>query len=138
MFTFGREHELECAVRDLRDANQAHMITNVVDAVHDILEGKSTPESVRSIAIRAFTDGGSGVWEQTGSWLRKLTAEYPELESVWHELSNSPDGNTRFRVACFINELPRALATEIGVRLTDDRHKKTREMALARLDEINA
>jgi hypothetical protein len=138
MFTFGREHERECAVRYLRDPNQAHLITSVVDAVHDVLEGKSTPDSVRPLAIRAFTEGGSGVWEQTGSWLRKLAAKYPELDSVWRDLSHSPDGNTRFRVACFLNELPTELATEIGARLKDDRHEKTREMTQARLDETRA
>jgi hypothetical protein len=138
MFTFGREHERECAVRYLRDKDDAHLITSVVDAVHDVLEGKSPPESVRPLAIRAFSDGGSGVWEQTGSWLRNIAAKYPDLSTVWLELSNSPDGKVRFRVACFINELPKELAMEIGDRLKDDRHKKTREMAIARLDEISA
>jgi hypothetical protein len=71
-----------------------------------------------------------------GSWLLKLAVEHPELKSVWHELSNSLNGKVRFRVACFINELPRPLANEIGNQLKDDRHKKTREMAQARLEEI--
>ena len=136
VFTFGREHERNCAVRYLRNADDAQLIINVVDAVHDILEGKVTPDSFGPAATLAFSNGGSGVWEQTGSWLRKLAARHPELESVWHELSQHSNGKVRFRVACFLNELPKALAIELGAKLKDDRNKKTREMTQARLDEI--
>jgi hypothetical protein len=138
MFTFGRDHERECAVRYLRDADEAQLIVSVVDVVHDVLEGKVDPEAVRPVVIRAFSDGGLGVWEQTGSWLRKLVNDYPQLEAVWLELSTSPEGKVRFRVACFLNELPRSLAVKIGSTLKDDRHKKTREMAQTRLEEIGA
>ena len=136
MFTFGREHERNCAVRNLRKPDDVQLITNVVDGVHDVLEGNVSPDAIRPVILLAFSLGGSGVWEQAGSWLRKLAAKYPELESVWTELATNSEGKVRFRVACFIDELPRALALEIGSKLKDDRHKRTREMAQGRLSEI--
>jgi hypothetical protein len=136
VFTFGREHERNCAVRNLRKPEDILLITNVVNGVHDVLEGKVAADAIRPVIILAFSLGSSGVWEQTGSWLRKLSVKYPELESVWTELSTNSDGKVRFRVACFINELPKTLALEIGSRLKEDRHKRTREMAQGRLSEI--
>jgi hypothetical protein len=136
MFTFGRDHEKSCAVRYLRNANESQRIAEVIDAVHDLLEKKVTPEAIRPLFSRVFAEGGSGVWEQTGSWLLKLSVEHPELLSLWRELAINPDGKTRFRTACFLNELPRALALELGHGLANDKHKKTKEMALARLEEI--
>lgn len=136
MFTFGRDHEKKCAVNYLRDTDESRRITDVVDAVHDVIEGKITSDSIRPILIGAFSDGGSGVWEQCGSWIIKLAAEHPGLHLLWHELSKSPDHKVRFRVACFIDKLPRSLALELGEQLKDDRHKKTREMARSRLDEF--
>jgi len=138
MFTFGREHEKKCAVQYLRDANESQRIVAVVDAVHDVLERRVQPEAVRSAFIDAFSQGGTGVWEQAGSWLRKLAADLPELDSMWYELSESSDGKVRFRVACLLNDLPQELALELGQKLRVDKHKKTREMALARLEEIGA
>jgi hypothetical protein len=138
VFTFGREHETKCAIQHIRKPEDAERITGVIDAVHDLLEGKAAAHSIRPIIVRAFSDGGDGVWQQSGSWLCKLSATYPELATVWSDLSNDPKAGVRFRVACFINDLPRPLALEIGGRLKDDRAKRTREMALARLAEIGA
>lgn len=137
MFTFGRDHERKCAVQYLRNSEDVQLITDVVDGVHDLFEGKSTSVLIRPIIIRAFSEGGSGVWEQTGSWLLKISAHCCELQSVWSELSTSPNGKVRFRVACFLNELPKPLAFEIGDHLKDDCNKKTREMAQARMEEIS-
>lgn len=138
MFTFGRDHERNCAIRNLRRPAEADRILGVVDAVHDVIDGAATIDSVRPIFVRSFSEGGSGVWEQTGSWLLKLSADQPTLSSVWYDLANSPDGKVRFRVACFLNDLPRPIALEIGEQLRTDRSKKTREMAVARLEEIGA
>ena len=136
MFTFGRDHERRCALQYLHNPNDAPLITDVIDAVHDVLDGKASLTSIRPIITRAFSEGGSGVWEQTGSWLRNLAYEYPELASLWNELSTNSDGKVRFRVACCMRDIPQPLALEIGSRLKEDRHKKTREMAQSRLDEV--
>jgi hypothetical protein len=138
MFTLGRQREKESALYYLRDSQQAPLIEGVVDAVHDLLEGRTTPDALRPVLSRAFVEGGTGVWEQTGSWLRKLIGEQPTLASLWSELASHIELKVRFRTACFINEMPPTLAREIGARLSLDRSKKVREMAEVRLKEIGS
>jgi hypothetical protein len=137
MFTFGRDHERKCAAEFVRKADQAAILVEVVDAVHDLLENKSSLEEIRPVLMRAFATGGAGVWESTGDWIRKVASEHPAFASLWRDMSDAPGGQVRFRVACFLNELPTPLAVELGNKLKDDRHKKTREMAIARLEEID-
>jgi len=136
MFTFGRQREKECALRYLKEPKQAHLIEAVVDAVHDLLEGRMSPDAIRAVLSRAFVEGGTGVWEQTGSWLQKLIGDQPTLESLWSEFASHPESKVRFRAACFINEMSPTLAREIGSRLSLDRSKKVREMAEARLSGL--
>lgn len=137
MFTFGRERERQCAVGYVRDASQHDMILGVVDAVHDFLEEKKTEAELSPILKCAFQQGGSGVWEQSGKWIRKLSHEYPVFLTLWSELAEYSDWKVRFRVACFLDEIPKELALELGARLTTDKSKKVREMALGRLEENN-
>jgi len=138
MFTFGRQREKESALYYLKDPQQAHLIEAVVDAVHDFLEGRASLDAVGPVLSRAFAEGGTGVWEQAGSWLRKLVVDQPTLESLWSELASHPGLKVRFRTACFINEMSPTLARNIGSRLSLDRSKKVREMAKARLEEIGS
>lgn len=136
MFTFGRERERQCAVGYVRDASQHDSILAVVDAVHDLLENKITEDESSVILTDAILHGGSGVWEQTGTWIRKLSQEYPGISKLWTSLADHPEWKVRFRVACFLNDMPRDLALELGSKLEEDKSKKVREMALARLEEI--
>ena len=82
VFTFGREHEQECARRNVRNPAQSGLVTELIDAVHDLLEAKASDERVRSAVRAAFVEGGSGVWDQAGSWLRKLCQEYPGFSAM--------------------------------------------------------
>lgn len=134
MFTFGRDHEKKCAAHYLRDASQVGLIADVVDAVHDVLEGKSTIDDVRETIVRAFSEGGSGAWEQAASWMTKLSSEYPELLSEWRSLAEHKKATVRYRVACCLNDMPQLLAQEIGRQLVNDRGSKVREMAMGRLE----
>ena len=136
MFTFGRQHEKACATRHLRDPQQAELIEGVIDTVQDLLEGVATDDTIRPKFIRGLVEGGSGVWEQTGSWLSKIIVDQPNLEGVWSELASHVEWKVRFRVACFINVMSPTLALEIGAQLMRDRSKKVRDMAEARLQEI--
>jgi hypothetical protein len=138
MFTFGRQREKECALHYLKDPQQAHLMEAVVDAVHDLLEGRMAPDAIRPVLSRAFIEGGTGVWEQTGSWLGKLIRDQPTLESLWSEFSSHPELMVRLRAACFINEMSPILARDIVSRLRLDRSKKVREMAEARLEELES
>ena len=138
MFTFGREREKESALHYLRDPQHVHLIEAVVDAVHDLLEGRDSLDAVRHVLSRAFLNGGAGVWEQAGSWLRKLVADQPSIESLWSEFASHPEPKVRFRTACFIDEMSPTLARIIGSQLSLDGSKKVREMAEARLEEIGS
>jgi len=136
MFTFGPQRGKESALHYLKDPRQAQLIEAVVDVVHDLLEGRTSADSIRTVLARAFVEGGTGVWEQAGSWLRKLIPEWPTLETLWSELADHSELKVRFRTACFINEMPPTLAREIGSRLSLDRSRKVRGMAEARLREL--
>ncbi len=137
MFTFGREHERECALSYLRRRDDNAPVTELVDAVHDFLNGECTKESLSGTIVNLFVEGSSGAWEQAGSWLRRLVHEDSDFQLVWRELAEHRKGTVRFRVACHINDMPAALARELGSRLAEDPHKKTRAIAKARLDELS-
>jgi hypothetical protein len=134
MFTFGRDHEKKCAIAKCRNPDQAAILAGVVDAVHDLLDGKSSLETIRPVLIDAIAKGGSGVWESTGNWMLKIANDHPEFATIWRDLALDPDWQARFRVACFLNDIPQPLATEIGANLKTDRSQKVREMAIARLE----
>ncbi len=131
MFTFGRDHEKACAVRHLRNPRQSQLIEAVIDGAHDLLEGRIAEDDLRPILSRAFTEGGSGVWEGTASWLRKLIREYPHLRSLWSKLANHAEWRVRFRAACCIRDMPAPLAKQIAILLRYDRSRKVCEMAAA-------
>ena len=137
MFTFGREHEKKCAAQYLRDPNQIEIIEGVVDAVHDLLDGHCDIDDAGKILAAAFSRGGSGAWEQTASWMSKLACDYPKILSEWRSLASHSKANVRFRVACCLNDMPPAIANEVGGILANDKSKKVREMAEARLEEIS-
>lgn len=135
MFTFGRERERESALKYLKDSKDAPLILAVIDSVHDLLEKRISEDRLREVLIETFVKGGSGVWEQTGAWIRKFSKENPSFNSLWLTLSDHPEWQTRFRVATFINEMPADIATTLCVKLKDDQSKKVSEMALARMEE---
>lgn len=132
MFTFGREHERKCAVAYVRNRAQADLILHVVDAVHDLLEGKASAATLASTIRAAFVEGGSGVWEQAATWLRKTAVEHPELVSLWLELAQHPETSVRFRVACGLDDIPAQVFAQVANTLTSDKSKKVANMAKER------
>ena len=126
MFTFGREHEKNCAANYIHDAADLPMIRQVIDAVHDLLEGSRTASEVRPIISESFTKGGSGVWEQTGNWLAKLGSTRPDLASLWAEFATHQSAQIRFRAAAFIGEMPDAVFQEVLPKLLADVSRKVR------------
>jgi hypothetical protein len=115
MFTIGREREKEHAKQYIRDASNYSAIGAVIDAVHDCLDGTDDSTNVREAFRHAFLESGSGVWEQTGTWLGKLTKVRPEYSDLWEEFAESTKASVRFRVAACLNDMP----SEVGVRLLD-------------------
>lgn len=129
MFTFGREHELKCAISNLKAPKNIALITAVINAIHDLLESQIDEKKAAEILSQAFVEGGAGVWEATGSWIRKLSVEYPTFESLWHEFAKNQDSKVRFKAACCLDDMPAPIAAQIREELKNDGNKKVREMA---------
>jgi hypothetical protein len=132
LFSFGREHEKECAEPHVHDPAQLYLVTTMIDSVHDLLEGKTSEEQTRSAVRAAFVEGGAGVWEQAGSWLRKLCEDYPDFQALWPEFASNSKAAIRFRAAAFLDDMPGAIAECVHARLANDRSSRVREMAVDR------
>lgn len=126
MFTIGREREKKHSNRYLSNAECRPHIHRVIDAVHDCLEGCYDPNEVRRAFTAAFNDGGSGVWEQTESWLAKLTREFPEFADIWRDLSQNNDSKLRFRAAASLENMPEEYFWEMLLAFSADRSKSIR------------
>lgn len=126
MHTFGREREKHSAGHYLSNQKQIQIIESVIDAVHDLLEGKISEDALRPVLAQGFTEGGSGVWEQTGIWLRKLSAEYPKLATIWIEFASHYQATVRFRAACCLDEMPPHIARAVNEKLMLDGNKNVR------------
>lgn len=135
-FTFGREREKENATYYIKNPAHQILILDVVDAVHDLLDGRVTIDVVKAKCLAAFIQGGTGCWEQTGGWIRKLGNDYPSIMTIWHDLAKHSNASVRFRVACFLNEMPEDTVKEIRQFLQSDSSRKVREMVEARMEEI--
>ena len=135
MFTFGREHEKKCEASYIRSAEQIPILMAVVDAVHDLIDGIGTEENVASAIRMAFIEGGAGVWEGAARWLRKCSVDYPSVLQLWPEFAAHRHADVRFRVACFLDEMPQNIYSSLSSILVTDRSKKVANMAVARVLE---
>jgi hypothetical protein len=133
MFTFGRDHEKACSVAYLREKAEIPRIHGVIDAVHDFLDGALNEYALHQILYDAFSKGGSGVWEQTEGWIRKLLKEHPSFGPLWVELSEHPSWKVRWRTACVLNAMPPTVAADVGNRLRSDVSRRVRDVAADRL-----
>ena len=133
MFTFGREKEKQSALYYLSAKDpEKQRVLDLVDSIHDFLEGNGSEESVRTALRASFTRTASGGWEQTGTWLRKPIKHYPSFESMWLEMADDKDSKVRFRVACNIDDMPPHISDQVYAKLKDDKSKKVSDMAKVR------
>jgi hypothetical protein len=136
MFTFGRDHEMKFALASVRKPEQAALVSAVIDTVHDLIEGKGTPEAVEAAIAGAFVAGNSGVWEMAGSWLRKVGGHHPDVNRVWTVLARHESATVRFRAACFLDEMPAREFSALSLVLSDDKSKKVATMARSRTRQV--
>lgn len=92
----------------------------MIDAVHDVLEGAKYAEDVTPVFVEAFTNGGSGVWEQTGSWLGKLSTDNSTFGHLWREFCGHRSAKIRFRAAAFLDDMPSEVFLECFPALLAD------------------
>jgi hypothetical protein len=126
MFTIGREREKKHAQGYITKPADVALIHTVIDAVHDVLDGILTPESSMPILTEAFGNGGSGVWEKTAGWIRKLTAEHPAVGGLWAPIARHPSARIRFRVGACLEDMPSLVRAEIFPLLLNDSSAKVR------------
>jgi len=132
IFTFGREHEITCAIRHVGDRDKAKHLIHVIELVHEMIEGSENITELQTAIVLAFTEGGAGVWESTGSWLNKLSKHNNVYHEVWLTLSSHSSHEIRFRVACFLDSIPGEIAESVHQNLLTDRSKKVREQAIGK------
>ena len=129
MFTFGREHEQCAAIARVTDPEEQAFIRLLIDAIHDLIEGRVGVPTVRALLQRGISEGRGGTWEQSGVWLRKLGPEHPELLDLWSQLASHRSAQVRFRIAAFLSDMPPQLALRLGTLLLADRSAKVRGKA---------
>ncbi len=126
MFTFGRQREKQYAASYVRTEADKVIVERVIDAAHDVIEGIASPDAVVPVFAEAFVTGGSGAWEQTGSWLRKLTGEHPSLAQLWIQFAPHASARIRFRVAAYLNEMPDDMRRQLVATFLVDPSAKVR------------
>ncbi len=129
MFTLGRQREKEHSHQYLKAQDEAWRIDAVIDAVHDLLDSRKSAEAVAPAFVEAFTNGGSGVWEQTGSWLAKVSESYPVLGELWRDFCRHRSAKVRFRAAAFLSAMPNPTFAEFFPSLLADASPRVRSKA---------
>ncbi len=126
MFTVGREREKEHARNFLRESSDSSKLEAVIDAVHDLLDGKAVIDSAKTVFVLGFVDGGAGTWESTGSWLAKTAKEFPALMDLWRDFALHRSAKVRFRAAAFVDRMPEDCAMSVFPLLLADPSAKVR------------
>ena len=137
MFTIGRDREKEHSNRYLRNPDHRAYMHRVIDAVHDCLQGDYDASEVRQAFTDGFNKGGEGVWEQTGSWLGKLSAEFPEFSDLWRDLAANKNSKLRFRAAAFLQSMPESHFSDMLQAFSVDRSKMIRSKVAGDLSVTN-
>lgn len=132
MFTFGREHELKCARDAFKSDNDAELMLQVVNAIHDLLDKKIDFTEAEIVLKKGIVEGNRATWDKTGSWLLKMSKDFPETEDTWKELAKHPKTEVRYRVACHIGDFPSKYHGELYATLTADKSKKVKNQADAK------
>lgn len=126
MFTFGREKEKKHALTYVRSPDDAILIERLIDIVHDLLEDSGSFDSLSPILTETFVKGGTGVWEQTGSWICKLSPGSAMVAGLWLQLSSHGSAKVRLRVAAFLNQMPEETRKVLIQAFLSDKSAKVR------------
>jgi hypothetical protein len=129
VFTFGREHEKRCAAGYFRKPADPAALLALIDAVHDLVEGKVAVGDVRARLVECLVHGGARTWEGAGYWLEKVKDDFPALLTVWTELARHPQAEVRWRIACLVECMPAALRSELTPVLLADASRRVRRAA---------
>ena len=93
------------------------------------MEGISTFSETEAILTIGFSEGNRATWDMTGSWILKMSKDYPETKSIWLSLAENSKAEVRYRVACYIGSFPDAYNEKLYLLLSEDKSKKVSEQA---------
>lgn len=136
MFTFGRKHEIDVALRRHGGPELATMIVEIINAIHDLIEDKTTLHVVEKLIETALIEGRRDIWDAAGTWLLKLQKHYPSVEHIWTDLARHSKAEVRFRIASHIIDLPQFTRDQVYSLLKDDKSKKVRDHAEGKWDFV--
>jgi len=126
MFTIGRQREKQHAAKFARNDADKLLVERVIDAAHDLMEGIASPDTIAPVLAEAFVIGGSGAWEQVGSWLHQLAHEHPALSKIWVQLAPHRSAKIRFRVSACLNEMPADIRLQLASIFLSDPSPRVR------------
>jgi hypothetical protein len=127
MFTFGREHEKKCAASYFRPSADPGALLALIDAVHDLAEGRVDVDHVHALLVECVVTGGVRTWEGAGYWLGKAQEDFPALTAAWTELAAHPQAEVRWRLACLLDRVPAAQRATLTAQLLADRSARVRD-----------
>ena len=133
MFIFTREREKECAGLYLHNNANVPLIHSVIDAAYDLADGTIATGAARNVLEDALINGGGGVWEQSGSWLIKLSGEFPSLDATWLTIARNSKATIRFRAAAHICDMSEPALSAVLPILLSDRSTKVRNKVVGDL-----
>ena len=135
MFTFGHAHELQHALARVSAPEQQVLVRTLIDAVHERIAGRCDDTCLCAALREALVRGKSGTWEMAAMWLRKCSADFPAVNTLWPELAAHRLANVRWRVAACLDDVPADLRPHLATALCNDASAKVAEKARIWLDE---
>ena len=115
------------------DDDQKAMLLAVVDAAHDIIDGKVDASDFVVLARHAVIHGNSTVWQNATDWIAKIGRRVPEAKVIWDQLANHSSWGVRWRVACCLYSwgIEEPQADKLFAMLRDDKSEKVRRYAVS-------
>jgi hypothetical protein len=118
------------------DNDQKAMLLAVVDAAHDIIDGKTDVSEFVELARNAMIQGNSSVWQGASNWITKIGRRIPEVTVVWTELVSHANWKVRWRVACCLYSwgIEEKQSDRLFATLRNDKSEKVRRYAVDRYE----
>ncbi|HMO75542.1 MAG TPA: hypothetical protein PKD99_03135 [Sphingopyxis sp.] len=134
-WTIGKERERAYAAKFVKELDQQKLIFPVIDAAIDINDGVGDEAFFIELARVAMTTGNAGAWQNVANWIRKVGALQPTTFALWDELSEHPNWQIRWRVACVLyHDIPDPQSDRLFAVLRHDKSAKVRDCAISRYE----
>jgi hypothetical protein len=131
-----RQWERDKVTDSKLEAHQETMLLSVIDAAHDLIDGKPGVAKFLEFARHAMIKGNSTVWQNTSDWIRKTGNRTPEVRVVWDELAGHASWQVRWRIACCLYSwgIEERQSDRLFANLRNDKSEKVRRYAVSRYE----